>query len=265
MADTEVIPRALEIGSPPLGANDVHVWQLDLRRTADEVNRMTTLLDADERAQADQFRFEDGRRRFIVRRACRRAILAAYLQRSPEQSPGSLRFAIGKFGKPALRLNGADAGLHFSASHSDDVGLLATTCLGDIGVDIERIRLDIEPLAIAERIFDADETAALRAAARSQRHAIFFPLWARKEALLKAWGVGLSQPDAIQKNPPTTSEAIRLIHMHTGEPSAPTGDCQGPQTFAAAVAIRSENAPPWIAQWNVAPSQQIPGLTPGRG
>ena len=63
-----------------------------------------------------------------------------------------------------------------------------------IGVDVEASRPLPDALRIARSHFAPDEAASLEALPLDMREAAFFGLWTRKEAVVKALGVGLSQP-----------------------------------------------------------------------
>lgn len=151
---------------------------------AGELAALIGLLGADECSRADRFRFARDRRRFIVRRARLRQWLGAWVGRAPE----SLAFAENSHGKPVMV-----GGPPFSLSHSGDMMLLA---IGDaeVGCDIERIDPALDWTPLAATFFTATERAALTALpAEAGRHA-FFACWARKEAFVKALGLGLSYP-----------------------------------------------------------------------
>lgn len=151
---------------------------------AGELAALTGLLGADERARADRFRFARDRRRFIVRRARLRQWLGAWVGRAPE----ALTFAENGHGKPFL----VD-GPPFSLSHSAEMMMLAIGD-ADVGCDIERIdpALDWQPLA--EAFFTGAECAALAVLPPDAGRRAFFACWARKEAFVKALGLGLSYP-----------------------------------------------------------------------
>src|SRR5690606_21922219 len=84
-------------------------------------------------------------------------------------------------------------GIHFNVSHSGAYGLVAITGLGEVGVDIEAIRSELDYRGIAERVFHPLEIAELEAATpEPERLRRFFDGWAHKEAVLKALGVGFS-------------------------------------------------------------------------
>lgn len=157
----------------------IHVRRLVLERATDEeAGAARALLSDDERARADAFKREVHRRRFaLVRAALRRAV-------SPED-PASVRFREGPWGKPEVD------GLHVNVSHTDGLALIAATRVGPVGVDVERVREDLETLDLSRRYFARREVDALVALDPRARARAFVRLWTRKEAVLKAAGRGL--------------------------------------------------------------------------
>lgn len=142
------------------------------------------LLDDAERARAGRLRFERDRRRFILRRGVLRVLLA----RQSGVAPARLRFTRGACGKPAL--HGSD--LRFSASHSHGVALYAFAWGVELGCDIERRDGRIAATDTARVWFAPGEIAELRRLPPGRREAGFFRCWTRKEAYVKALGLGLS-------------------------------------------------------------------------
>ena len=63
-----------------------------------------------------------------------------------------------------------------------------------LGVDIEKMRSEVDTVALAERFFSLRERAGLRALPDDLRVQGFFACWTRKEAFLKATGDGFSFP-----------------------------------------------------------------------
>lgn len=170
--------------------DEVHVWCAALDRTSSEVARCRSILSQDELAQASRFRFERHRRQFVVRHGLLRLILGRYLETEPE----TIRFDYSEFGKPALKPGVGDRELFFNLSDAAGLALYAFTMAREIGVDVERVRSDIEHEEIAERFFSLNERAALRAIPTEDRPQAFFTCWTRKEAFIKAHGEGLSLP-----------------------------------------------------------------------
>jgi 4'-phosphopantetheinyl transferase len=151
---------------------------------AEETRSLESCLSSAERERAAKFRFERDRRRFIVARARLREELAARLGVSARQ----VEFAYGDNGKPRL----ANQALQFSVSHCDDVALFAFSPDAEVGVDIEAIRPVREADAIAVQFFSPLEHAGYAALAPRDRLLGFFRVWTRKEAYVKALGVGFS-------------------------------------------------------------------------
>jgi 4'-phosphopantetheinyl transferase len=171
-------------GPVELAAVEVHVWCAHLDRPPEEIAALASVLSADERERAARYRVARARDEFQVTRALLRVLLGHYLQRDPS----GLEFRPGPQGKP--RLAGA-APLSFNVSHSSGVALFAVRAGGEVGVDVEQVRPFENDLGLAERFFCAAESAALRALEEGRREA-FFHVWTRKEAYLKAGGLGLS-------------------------------------------------------------------------
>lgn len=173
---------------PALSERVAHVWRVALDVSGEVVAPLLDLLCPEERQQAARLRTEDLRRRFIVRRARLRQLLARYL----EAAPADVRFDHGAYGKPALAAPWDNSRIEFSASHSAEIALVAIGQARAIGVDIERIRPlpDFEDLC--RNYFAPAETEALGRIRESDRLPAFFRAWARKEAVLKALGTGLS-------------------------------------------------------------------------
>jgi 4'-phosphopantetheinyl transferase len=115
-----------------------------------------------------------------------RRLLAGYLGTDPRD----IRFAVGPAGKPELREPAAP--LHFNITHSRGLALFAVTERSPVGVDIECVRPMPSYLGMAERYFSPWEFEVLRGLPNEHQIRAFFHAWTRKEAFLKARGVGLS-------------------------------------------------------------------------
>lgn len=145
---------------------------------------LALIIGADERTRAACYRFARDRRRFIARRARLRLALGAHLGVAPQ----ALVFAENAYGKPIVH-----GGPCFSLSHSGDRMMLA---IGDedVGCDLERIDEELDWAPIAASLFTPDECAALAAVPAPAGRRGFFACWTRKEAFVKALGLGLSYP-----------------------------------------------------------------------
>ena len=232
------------ITTPPiLSPLSVHIWSVHL----DDVNAkdLPILLSDDERSRAARFHFDRDRHRFIVGRTALRQILATYRN----NEPADLKFSYSAYGKPSLESTHSD--LRFNVSHSDSLALIAITRERELGVDIEKIRDDIEVEQLATRFFSSAEIASFLAL-EHPRIAAFFRIWTCKEAFLKGHGMGLAlpldsfdvevdpaKPAKLLETRPDTAEAarwsLRSLEVAAG--------------FAAAVAVNGPIEEPLILGW----------------
>ena len=182
--------------APTLPPGEVHVCRVDLDVPSARLAALRTTLGSAERERALRFRFDRHRDRWVAARGALRAILAGYVR----EPAASLELSVGANGKPFLRdTSGGPAPLRFSLSHADGVALIAVAWQREVGVDIEREEPDRADLAVARRMFTADEAAALAGMPPALRCRAFFALWTAREAYAKAIGRGL---EAMRDTPP---------------------------------------------------------------
>jgi 4'-phosphopantetheinyl transferase len=174
--------------APPLAEGELRCVRASLDAPSERVEQLRASLSEDELKRADRFRMEVHRRRFAVGRGFLRALLASHLGAAPDE----LRFAYGPQGKP--RLEGPGRYLRFNLSHSRDLALAAISRGIEVGVDLEKIRSQVDLEGIARRFFSPAEAADLLARPEAERPLAFFRCWTRKEAFIKAKGGGLSIP-----------------------------------------------------------------------
>lgn len=167
----------------------VDVWRVRLEEPM-KAARDASVMSPDEIARANRFLFEKDRNHFSRCRSALRSLLAGYI----ETSAAEIRFEYLHGGKPQLALGQNPRALQFNVSHSAGIALIAVGSERRIGVDVERIRSDVDTAALAERFFSVHERAGLRALPDQLRVAAFYACWTRKESFLKATGDGLSFP-----------------------------------------------------------------------
>ena len=171
-----------------LNSNRVDVWRVSIRDfSPDSVQWMESILSAEENRRAARFHFNIDRHRFILSHGALRDILACYLYLSPED----IQFKIGEQGKPAIA---SETNLNFNLSHSGDFVLIAIASSHKVGVDVEKHRQDMEHEKIANRFFSEREQSELEKLPNDQKMIGFFNCWTRKEAYIKAHGLGLLLP-----------------------------------------------------------------------
>lgn len=172
-----------------LQADTVEIWQVGLQQEPSTIAQFHELLNAEERQRAARFHFPADQRRYTVGRGMLRVLLGHYLQIPPAQ----LAFTYNAYGKPQLA-GAATAALHFNLSHSGEFALYAITPQRIVGVDIELMRTNLDYLALARHVFSPAEQAVLTALPVTEQLAAFYRGWTRKEAFIKARGMGLSLP-----------------------------------------------------------------------
>ena len=175
---------------PPLADNTVHVWQGPLDRDEDQLRQLTSTLSPEELARAERFHFRIDRRRWVVGRGLLRRLLGAYLG----ARPADVRLCYNSHGKPALTGESDRGGVKFNVSHSGELMLLAVAQGRNVGVDVERVRPVPDARDLAARYFAPSEAAVLDRLPAPVRERAFFQCWTRKEAYVKAHGLGMTLP-----------------------------------------------------------------------
>jgi 4'-phosphopantetheinyl transferase len=172
----------------------VDLWTISLTDPRPEI------LSEEEAARAARFRFDADRVLWIRARSSLRTILAEYAG----DAPGSLCFTYGEHGKPAL-LPVTD--IYFNLSHSGDYAMIAIARSAQVGVDIERMRPNIDIAALLRRLGETDLPATVPE---------LYQVWTRREARTKATGGPLFEKPS---------------------PDAHAADVKAPEGYAASVAL----------------------------
>lgn len=143
------------------------------------------LLDEPERQRVERRRIPADRDRLALAYALHRLLVSRALGRDARD----VTIARDAMGCPRL----PDGNLATSLSHADGCIAAAVSMAGAVGVDVEpATRAAVMP-EIAERICHPDETASIDALAGPRRNEALLALWVRKEAFLKAAGIGLQR------------------------------------------------------------------------
>ncbi|WP_051759119.1 4'-phosphopantetheinyl transferase family protein [Herbidospora cretacea] len=160
---------------------DSLVWRVHLDQP--DGARWAPLLSGPERARAAALATPVERRRYTVAHAALRAVLGG-LTGLP---PAGLVFGAEDNGRPYL----AGRPIDFNLSHSEEWALIGVAPPGlRIGVDVERVRDDLDHLAMARHLYRPAEVDHLTRAASPREE--YFRLWCAKEAYIKATGAGLA-------------------------------------------------------------------------
>jgi 4'-phosphopantetheinyl transferase len=152
------------------------------------LTRWRSMLDPEELARADRYRFVADRDVYTAAHALTRFMLSE----ATGLSTSTWRYVAGEFGKPALAAELSRWKLHFNVSHTHRLAACAIAW-HDVGVDVERSDRTID-LGIARHYFAPEEVRILNSALPDQENKVFFRFWSLKEAFIKATGEGLRRP-----------------------------------------------------------------------
>jgi len=185
ITEPEYISCRFGKGSVSILTPDKYYLNIFYGETNDFIPKYTEIsscLSDGERARADRFLIEKDRQTWIVCHSLLRIFIADYLQ----SDPGSLSFGTNQFKKPLIKGNP----VYFNLSHTRDAFIFSISEYFPVGVDLESYRQDIQLRSIANNYFSKRECDFIFCEKEGQNER-FFLVWTRKEALLKAIGVGI--------------------------------------------------------------------------
>lgn len=232
--DLELDPRYVELVEFDLSVGD----------------RLAGVLSVEELARAERFAQDVHRARFV----CARGVLRLVLGQLLRVAPAEVGIRAGRNGKPELASHHASR-VHFNLSHSEDRAVVALCVSREVGVDVERVRRDVDTSEIALRFFAAGESAALLATPEADRRAAFFRCWTGKESYLKARGDGLlARLDAFEVEPAARPVRLRWSSLAAGDVtrwSMASFDLDADHVAALTV----EGTPSAIHRWSLQPCE----------
>lgn len=175
-----------------------------LARPVAETHRLEHLLDATERNRLGRLSTIADRRRFTSAAALLRVTVADHLDIEPHSIRIDRTCAdCGRpHGRPRVLRTGHD--VHVSVSHSGGFVGVALTEIAPVGIDVEAVTADLDDLV--DVACHPDERSAI-VTSRD-----FTTVWVRKEAVLKAMGVGLRRdPATVVVTGPDEPAALRFV------------------------------------------------------
>jgi len=158
-------------------------------------------LSVDEAARAARFKFDDDRVRWIRARSSLRRILARYALAEPLR----LQFTYGEHGKPTLA---NWPRIQFNLSHAGDWAMVAITREVPVGVDVERMRPNLDMAPLLRRLGESD---------LPENRDELYQRWTLREAKSKAAGgalfdTPLAKIHAVPLSAPSNySAAVALV------------------------------------------------------
>ena len=176
--------RKLESGDAgPLRSDRVDVWFLSLDQDAGTLERSRAFLSREEIARSERYIHEIDAKRYILAHGLMRALLAEATGQHPEK----VAFTFGKYKKPYVA---GEYDVQFNLSDTKDALIIAMTSGEELGADIETMDRKVHHEDVADHYFtEAEKKIIFENKENGKRR--FLEFWTKKEALLKASGVGI--------------------------------------------------------------------------
>jgi len=235
---------------PPAGLtlsrSEIHLWRAPLDVAQSRAVVLQAILNAEELARANRFRFDRPRCDFIIARSVLRIILSRYL----DVDPRHVEFQYGAHGKPELAAP-QQKWLHFSLAHSGGWVLYGMACRRPIGIDLEEMCPVASLDKLVEQFFAPAEYTVFAELPLQQKLASFYSAWTRKEAYVKARGLGMSLPlnqFAVTVGPETAPALMTDEKGPVSEGLWSFLDVEVSPGYAAALAVRSSVE--YVSQWH---------------
>lgn len=168
-------------------AGDVHVYAFALDLDEAELARASSVVTSEERARGDRLLSELHRRQFIGAHAGLRVILSRYCTGLPHE----LAIHRTAKGKPFLS---EYPSIRFNLTHSHGKSLVAVAKDREVGIDLEKIRPDVDVMSLARRFLSDRDVAFIKNGGPGQHHQRFLQAWVGREAVFKAAGTGMTLP-----------------------------------------------------------------------
>lgn len=181
----------------------VRLWFIPLEPVRGLATGLRDLLTSEELLRADRFRFAVDKDRFLIAHGALRILLGRYLDRSPE----TVSIQRGGHGKPFV--DGSP--IRFNLSDTKDAVLIGFTLDEEIGVDIETMSRMVDHAAVTKHYFTVPEEELINSLGKNGKRK-FLELWTRKEAVLKASGVGIMDDLRVLKVDSATNEMTITHH-----------------------------------------------------
>lgn len=167
-------------------SGEIHLWYASLQSSSQDRERYRALLSPQEIERAEKLRFQESQHSFITSRGLVRKILSNYTG----IPPGNLTIAYRATGKPYL----PHSQVQFNISHTNRFLICAITFNHPIGVDYQ-VMYDITNRdTLVRSFFSPHEQQHYEKLQGEEALEYFFETWVRKEAYMKATGLGFHLP-----------------------------------------------------------------------
>ncbi|MDI1232598.1 MAG: 4'-phosphopantetheinyl transferase superfamily protein [Methylobacter sp.] len=167
-----------------LNIDTIEIWHGNIVADDEHYQSCWRVLDAAEQAQAEKFKHDWLRKRYVEVHGRLRNVLAQTLNLPPEK----ISIKKAEHGKPYLADNPE---LVFNLSHSANTMVIAVGWNCQLGVDVECCKPRASLAALVDKCFAEEEIAYWNQLPEAQKTVEFYRFWTRKEAFVKATGRGI--------------------------------------------------------------------------
>jgi 4'-phosphopantetheinyl transferase len=152
----------------------------------EDIAGFNSLLSEKEIDKSLRFKFMNDCTSYILVHGYLRWVLGRHLNIDPK----AVVIDYNSYGRPFV--TGCTRKVFFNLSHSKGLSVLAFDPDNEIGVDVEKMDTEFEYMPIVQHSFTKNEERYLENSnGKSRQH--FYKLWTRKEAFLKAIGIGITE------------------------------------------------------------------------
>jgi 4'-phosphopantetheinyl transferase len=171
---------------------EVKLFKIKLSSYHSVIKDLIKYLSREELTHSKRYRFQKEINQYII---CR-CLLKFILSQHTKIPVHNINIAIDEHKKPYLVNNRL---VSFNLSHSNDYGVIAVGNKFSIGIDIEYINHDFDFSEILKNVYSCHEIETIYSSKSSIY--TFFKYWTRKESIVKATGLGIS--DYLKEIPAT--------------------------------------------------------------
>lgn len=201
-----------------LDLETINVSFFRLDQTPKEIASLEALLSSEEVQRAKRFKFSKDHDRFIARHGILRILLSSFTG----FEISNLEIKKEENGKPFLSGQNTQNAIHFNISASDYIAAYCFSKIKGIGIDIEKIRDIPDMMDIVASNYTEREAFKIAHCEEGKRLDMFYKIWTRKEAVLKAQGVGLLVPlNSVDVSLSLDQEKTTKIKISNDNKSAP--------------------------------------------
>jgi len=181
----------------------IDVWHGDILSEEDGQQNYYEFLNDDEKVKVASFTRPGIQKKYIKTRGVLRKVLGEYLEIKSQD----IEIKIAEHGKPFVE----NEALFFNLSHTANRLVIAVSNNSEIGIDLEQYKYRKNLQGLVKKCFSEEEKHFWESLSAQQQVMLFYQLWVRKEAFVKAIGRGIAVGlDQCVINPKQQTEFLSI-------------------------------------------------------